>query len=134
MLNIEKFQRIMLELFLENNWGDRMKTVQHVLIAGAILFLAAGTTQASSSSAGFIYETQIKNSEEIVALADQDLLDAYVDLLIDLEASTIFSRTAGFNQQDFFKFKKLIRYRVDLRKEILKRKLKVPGTGAIGYY
>ena len=96
-----------------------------VLSVIAILgILLAGAAQA------FLYSVPVLDPQAVQALSDDKLLSVYLEVLIDLEASTTFSRTAGFNKNEYMKFKDLIRYRVRLFQEIKRRQLDIPETGA----
>ncbi|MFA5261404.1 MAG: hypothetical protein WC450_09265, partial [Candidatus Omnitrophota bacterium] len=84
-------------------------------------FLAAMLILGHSSVAagqGFLYSVPVLDQQAVQALSDEQLLEVYVDVLVDLEASTTFSRTAGFNKNEYVKFKELIHYRVRLINEI----------------
>ena len=100
-------------------------------------FLAAAVVLGSPRIGGaqsFLYSVPILDQQSVQALSDEKLLEVYVDVLIDLEASTTFSRTAGFNKNDYMKFKELIRYRVRVFNEIKRRRLEVPETGSPCYF
>lgn len=75
---------------------------------------------------GFLYDVEILDKEKIRALADDQLLDRYIDAIIELDASSAFHRAAGFNPKEYKKYKLLLRYRVDLMMEIQRRELEVP--------
>jgi len=99
-------------------------------------FLAAMLILGHSSAAvaqGFLYSVPILDQEAVQSLSDEKLLEVYVDVLVDLEASTTFSRTAGFNKNEYMKFKELIHFRVRLFNEIKRRRLEVPETGSPCY-
>ncbi len=99
-------------------------------------FLATMLILGNSSAAlaqGFLYSVPILDQEAVQSLSDEKLLEIYVDVLVDLEASTTFSRTAGFNKNEYIKFKELIYFRVRLFNEIKRRRLEVPQTGSPCY-
>lgn len=63
----------------------------------------------------------------IQKLSDQELINKYIDIMIELEASQTFHRTSGFSSPaEYNKFKDLLRYRTYLFLEIEKRKLEIP--------
>lgn len=107
---------------------------KHFVLLFVLLSACFTNTPLASAEGGFLYETAVANEESIAGMTDKKLLDTYIDVLVDLEASTTFSRTAGFNQKDYYKFKDLIRYRVRLLSEIQNRKLPVPETGSPCYF
>lgn len=101
------------------------------LMAMLVLGLVWKNALAELPNTNFLFAIEPKTAEEIERLSDKELTNAYLDLLVELEASTTFSRTAGFNPQDYTKYKRLLRYRVDLLQEITRRDLPVPQTGAV---
>lgn len=90
-----------------------------------VLFLGAGLV-ATASSFAFLYEIPILDKAAVSRLSDEALVDAYIDALVELDAATIFHRAAGFNPKEYDKYKKLLRYSVDLDIEITKRGIEVP--------
>jgi len=78
----------------------------------------------------FLYQIQVLDKTAIRRLSDEKLMDAYVDVLVEVEASTAFHQTSGFKPSDYRKFKDLIRYRILLKQEIEKRKLESPNEPA----
>lgn len=125
----------MLKRFLRG--GVSMKEIVSGLkmLAGVSLLAMALVFGNSSAVAaqGFLYSVTILDQQAVRALSDEKLLEIYVDVLVDLEASTAFSRTAGFNKNEYIKFKELIYFRVRLFNEIKRRRLEVPETGSPCY-
>ena len=78
----------------------------------------------------FAYESEVKilTQDEIVKLTDQGLIDAYIDVSVEIEASKSFHATSGFMPKEYRTFKELLRYRILLVHEIKKRKLELPST------
>ena len=76
----------------------------------------------------FFNDVKILTSEEIHQLSDQALTDTYIDAQIDVIAQSTFFQRAGIVPRDYAKFKELLRYRVDLIKELQKRNLEIPKT------
>lgn len=99
------------------------RTVWWVSALGLILLVMPSVSRAATS---FLYDVEPLDSAAIAKLDDTVLLDKYVDVMVELEACTTFHNAAGFNPRDFMSYKKLIRYRVDLIREILKRDLDPP--------
>jgi len=83
----------------------------------------------SSLSLAFLYEIKVLNKEEIRKLKDDALVDAYIDCLVELEASKSFHQTAGFTPKEYSKHKELLKYKIFLKTEIQKRKLELPSLG-----
>lgn len=92
------------------------------------VFLFSGVVR-SEEGTGFLFNIASKAADEIRKLSDDVLLNIYADVLIELEASTTFSRRGGFTPRDYQKYKKMLRYRFELLQEIKSRKLAVPETG-----
>ena len=95
-----------------------IKSVLAVMLAGLLLVSSAG--------AALVYDMEPLDRAAISQLSDDKLTETYIDLQVELEASMTFSRRAGFNQAEYLKFKKLLRFRYDLYAEIIKRELPVP--------
>gem|GEM_PF-1113095 len=98
-------------------------------VLGLAVILSLGAAPVLHAATSFLFDAEIKSVEDIRKFPDDELINRYVDVLLELEASTTFSRTAGFTQPDYFKYKKLLRYRADLFQEITRRELDVPGIG-----
>ncbi|MBF0331357.1 MAG: hypothetical protein HQL17_05410 [Candidatus Omnitrophica bacterium] len=71
-------------------------------------------------------EVRVLETAEIAALDDQKILDAYMDVVVELEASKIFHATSGFAPKEYKKYKSLLKYRMLLSVEINRRKLEIP--------
>jgi hypothetical protein len=70
-------------------------------------------------------EVKVLDAKDVAALDDQKLLDAYMDVLVELEASKTFHATSGFSPKEYKKYKVLLKYRMLLAVEIHRRKLEV---------
>ncbi len=92
----------------------------------AFFLLGAAAGPGAAQPAGFLYEVEALDKKEISKLSDEQLLDHYVDTMVEIEASSAFHKAAGFNPREYRSFKKLLRFRVDLLQEITKRKLELP--------
>jgi hypothetical protein len=104
-----------------------MKTVPRnwLIICLGLIFLSVATqTQA------FVYQIETKSKSEISQLSDDALVDTYINVLVEVEASTTFHQTSGFRPQDYEKHKNLLKYRLLLKQEIIKRKLAAPDIGS----
>ena len=68
----------------------------------------------------------ILNREDISKLNDTQLIDAYIDTSVELEASKNFHATVRYTPQEYATYKNIMRYRVHLLMEINKRGLELP--------
>lgn len=93
-----------------------------VMVAGFMFLLLSAPVK----SWAFLYEVQVMTQEELKGLKDDQLVNAYIDAMIELDAATLFHKAAGFNPKEYDKYKKLLRYTVDLSLEIQKRQLELP--------
>ena len=80
----------------------------------------------NSFSFAFLYEVQILDRAAISKLSDEALIEKYIDVMIELEASKAFHERAGFTPKEYQHHKSLIRFRVNIIREIQKRKLEIP--------
>ena len=69
---------------------------------------------------------QVLEQKEITALTDENLMDVYIDVLVEMEASKTFHSTSGFTPKEYKKYKALLNYRLLLLFEIQRRKLELP--------
>lgn len=86
--------------------------------------LGAWTMPAAAQ--GFLYQLEILDKDAITKLTDEQLVERYIDMAIELEASREFHHVAGFGPKEYPKYKELLRYRVNLLMEFRKRNLAVP--------
>jgi len=73
-------------------------------------------------------EITILSKEEIAKLSDQQLIDVYIDALVEMETAKTFYSKSGFQPKEINKFKELVRYRIWLILELHKRKVEIPKT------
>ena len=93
----------------------------------ALFTLTTGAlAQESDARALTSPDVKILNADEITKLHDKDLLDAYVNTSVEIEALKSFHSTSGYMPKEYAKFKDLLRYRIWLLNEIKKRKLEAP--------
>ncbi len=92
-----------------------------IVIAGIFLSLVS-----AAAAQGFLFDTAALPPEAVRQLTDEQLNDAFVAVMIDIEAGTVFGEAAGFNKTDFDHYKELLRYRYALMKEFERRKLTYP--------
>lgn len=99
----------------------RLTMAKIILLAAMLTAFTAGAFSASPA-------TKILNDDEIAKLSDKELTDAYIDVSVEIEASTALRNTSGYTPEEYDSFKGLLRYRIVLINEIKKRKLEVPQT------
>ena len=90
-----------------------------------ILCLMICCVAVPSISYGFLYDIVILEKSEISKLSDEALIDNYIDVLVEMEASKSFHEISGFSTEGYKKYKDLIRYRIRLSIEVEKRGLEV---------
>ena len=78
-----------------------------------------------STSFAFIYEVKILTKKEIHALEDAKLQEVYVDVIIEKRASETFHQRSGFAPKEYKQFKALLGMVINLRQEMLDRKIEV---------
>jgi hypothetical protein len=71
-------------------------------------------------------DIKILKKEEIDMLSDEKLTDAYVDLLVELEAQRTFYLNSSFLPKQYKEYKDLLKYRLQLLMEIHSRNLELP--------
>ena len=74
----------------------------------------------------YMDDIEILEVKDIVKLADPKLIDTYIDVIVEMEASKTFHTTSGFTPKEYTGYKNLLRYRVQLLMEIHKRGLEAP--------
>ncbi len=97
-------------------------------VLGLICSLAVAV-MAPSPAAAFLTDMPVMDKADIAKLTDDKLIEKYIDVMIELEASQTFHESAGFNNpNEYKKFKDLLRFRTYLFLEIKKRELDIPQT------
>ena len=91
-----------------------------------VFILGAMTGPGASLSHAFLYEVEVLDTSAIGKLKDEELADRYIDASIEIEASGAFHEASGFNPKEYRSFKRILRFRVDLMREILRRELELP--------
>lgn len=69
---------------------------------------------------------KILKSQEVVSLTNTQLIEAYIDVLTEIEAIKAFHTTSGFKPKEYQQYKDVIRYRFQLLFEIHRRKIDIP--------
>jgi hypothetical protein len=73
-----------------------------------------------------VEEIKILETKDIVLLDDQKLVDAYIDAVVEIDATKTFHSTSGFTPKEFKKYKSLLKYRLQLLFEVHRRKMEIP--------
>jgi hypothetical protein len=93
----------------------------------AVLTWALIVTMLGASPAfAFLYDFPILTKEEIKALDEAGLINAYIDAKIELDASRTFHGKAGFTPKEYNHHKELLNLVIKLRLEMQLRELDVP--------
>ena len=90
-----------------------------------IMFMAF--LMVAQSGFAFLYQIEILDKKAISKLSDEQIIDRYIDVLVEIEASSTFHQTSGFKPADYKKYKDILKYRFLLQQEIEERGLKAPG-------
>jgi len=97
-------------------------------IIGSLLFIA-GMLGPVAAYTGFPSEDFIVlDIKQIQALTDEQLVEKYVDVLAEIEASKTFHVTSGFTPREYSKYRDLIKYRYQLLFDANRRKVEVPAA------
>ncbi len=75
-----------------------------------------------------VEEIRILEAKDILLLDDQKLTDAYIDVVVEIDATKTFHSTSGFTPKEFKAYKGLLKYRLQLLFEIHRRNLQLPPT------
>jgi len=74
----------------------------------------------------FLYVVNILTKEEIKKLSKEEMVDVYIEIVIERKASENFHGKAGFTPKEYNKYKDLLRFIVKLRQEMQNREMEVP--------
>ena len=91
------------------------------------VFVAALCVLPPVSGWAYMEDAAILDKKDIIKLSDEKLIDTYVDVIVEMEASKTFHATSGFTPKEYTAYKDLLRYRIQLLIEIHKRGLEAPG-------
>ena len=86
-----------------------------------LLFLALITFAGS-----FDPEVNVLDKKEIAQLSEENLIDTYMDTLVEIEASRTFHTTSGFSPKDYKTFKSMLKFRMLLIRELHSRGIELP--------
>ena len=68
----------------------------------------------------------VLEAKDIALLTDEKLVDDYIDILSEIEATRAFHATSGFTLKEYAKYKDIVKYRLRLLFEISRRKIEIP--------
>jgi hypothetical protein len=71
-------------------------------------------------------EIKVLAQKDIELLSDAGIVDAYTDVLVEMEAGKAFHATSGFTPKEYMRYKELLKYKLLLRFEIYRRKMELP--------
>ena len=71
-------------------------------------------------------DVTILDKSAIVKLADDQLIDAYENTIVEIDADRTFHATSGFSPKEYKDFKDLLKFRLLLLVEIHSRNLELP--------
>ena len=80
----------------------------------------------SAFAQSFLFSLEPLNKAEIVKLNDEQLIDTYIDVLVEVEALKTFYAKGGLVPKEYAQFKAMVKYKILLVQEINKRKLEIP--------
>ena len=78
------------------------------------------------SMAEYPSDVAILDKPAIVKLTDDQLIDAYENTIVEIDASRSFHATSGFSPKEYKDYKSLLKYRLMLLVEIHSRNLELP--------
>ena len=105
----------------------KIKNQRARIVLGSLLTIALLLSCVTKAQALFNYEVKLLSQDEIKKLSDDDLKEAYIGILIEIEAQNVFYQRAGFSSpNEYNKYKDLIRNRVDLMFELQARQIEIP--------
>ena len=78
------------------------------------------------SMAAYPSDVTILDKTAISSLTDGQLIDAYENVLVEIEANRSFHTTSGFSPKEYKDYKVLLKYRLMLSVEIHNRNLELP--------
>ncbi|MBF0386125.1 MAG: hypothetical protein HQL27_09705 [Candidatus Omnitrophica bacterium] len=91
------------------------------------LLVIALLTIFAAQSLAFISELKILTKEEIAKLTPEEITKVYIDAKVEVNASKVFYSNSGFSStKEFGKYKELLTFVIDLRREMEKRSIPIP--------
>lgn len=71
-------------------------------------------------------EVEVLAPKDILLLDDQKITDAYIDTLVEIDAVKVAHSSSSFLPKEFKRYKRLLKYRMQLLLEIHRRKIDIP--------
>jgi hypothetical protein len=78
------------------------------------------------SMAEYPSDVIILDKPAIVKLSDDQLIDAYENTIVEIQADTSFHATSGFSPKEYRDYKAMLKFRLLLLVEIHSRNLELP--------
>ncbi|MBF0504046.1 MAG: hypothetical protein HQL14_02980 [Candidatus Omnitrophica bacterium] len=78
------------------------------------------------SMAEFASDVTILEKKDISRFTDDQLIDVYMNTVVEIDANKSFHATSGFSAKEFKNYKDLLKYRLMLLVEIRSRNLELP--------
>ena len=76
--------------------------------------------------ADFKSNVTVLEKADIGKITDERLIDAYEDVLVEIEANKTFHTTSGFTPKQYDEYRALLKYRLQLLMEIHNRNVELP--------
>ena len=92
----------------------------------ALTFLLVSGSLPAMAATNLASDVVVLEKKDIVALADDKLIEKYMDTIVEIEASKTFHATNGFSPKDYKEFKDILKFRLYLLTEIHSRNLEIP--------
>lgn len=99
---------------------------KNFLRLGLGLFLL--THPLAFSASAFLFQVEILDKAAISKMTDEQLLEVYIDAVVEVEAVKTFYARGGLVPREYTKLKELLRFKILLIQEIHKRGLEIPKT------
>ena len=78
------------------------------------------------AGASLASDVKVLSKDEVAKLTDEQLINQYIDVVVEIEAKNAFYRTSGMVPKDYAEYKSLVRFRITLVMEIHNRNLETP--------
>jgi len=101
-----------------------MKRIITGMIFSGLLLMPMVVYAASFPSEDII----VLEPKQIQVLTDDKLVDTYVDMLAEIEASRTFHVTSGFTIKEYKKYKDLVKFRLQMLFELNRRQIDLPAS------
>jgi hypothetical protein len=106
--------------------------MKKLMLAVLLCLALVGPAFADLPTSGMESRVIILDKTDITKLADDLLTDAYMNVLVELEAIKMFHTTSGFTPKQYDEYRNLLKYRLELLMEIHNRNIEIPQTMETG--